>query len=150
MEIVFDAQEQEMIDLQVFYNAMDPEAAIFMNHYDLARATGQSAEAWKRFIMHPKVSTWINQEMQLFTDYQLRQMLRNATDNEKSVGAAQMINSLSKNLSEGKPKEGPIIIYTHVPLTSQQCNATTVQHIELDENVIANIPREWTHPDEDA
>ena len=141
MNIQFD--NQELIELQEVFNAIDPEQVIFMNHYELANETGISADKWKQFLMHPQVSTWMQQELQLFKEYQLKQMIKNATDNEKSVGAAQMINSLTKTLQEGRTKEGPIIIYTHVPLTMEQQAGTTVETVELTENILAAIPEEW-------
>ena len=131
--------------MQNLFNQLDPEEAIFMNHYQLAHATGEPADKWKKFLMEPQVATWLQQELQLYKEYQLKQMIKNATDNEKSVGAAQMINSLQKLMTEGRVKEGPIIIYTHVPLTEPQKQGSKIQHIELQENILIG---EWE--DEDA
>lgn len=138
-----DFNDRELQDLQELFNTINPQEAIFMNHYQLAEVTGQPAEAWKRFLTHPATSVWMNQELQLFKEYQLKQMIRNATDNEKSVGAAQMINSLTKTLSESQVKTGPMIIYTYVPLTENQREGTSIETIELDEDVLASIPSNW-------
>lgn len=143
MNIDFKESEQDLLELQELFNALDTEEAIFMNHYQLADITGQPADAWKRFLTHPGVVTWMSQELQLYKEYQLKQMIKNATDNDKSVGAAQMINSLTKSLIEDTVKTGPIIIYTHVPLTENQREGTTVETIELDDNVLAMIPDDW-------
>lgn len=138
-----DFNDSALQELQELFNSIDPEEAIFMNHYQLAKKTGKSPDAWKQFLTHPAVSIWISQELQLFKEYQLKQMIKNATDNEKSVGAAQMINSLTKTLNEGQVKTGPTIIYTYVPLTEEQEQGTTVETMTLDEDVLALIPEDW-------
>lgn len=141
MDIEFDTPE--LLELQTLFNTIDTEEAIFMSHYELAQATGKPADTWKKFLTHPAVSIWITQELQLFKEYQLKQMIRNATDNNKSVGAAQMINSLTKTLQDGQVKTGPHIIYTYVPMTEEQREGTTVETIELEEDVLALIPDDW-------
>lgn len=141
MNIQFDDPELE--ELQTLFNQVDPQEVIFMNHYQLAAATGKPADQWKQFLMHPAVSTWVTQELQLFKEYQLKSMIRSATDNDRSVGAAQMINSLTKTLQDGQQKTGPVIIYTHVPLTEDQAQGTSVEYKELDENILAMIPQDW-------
>lgn len=138
-----DLQDPDLLELQELFNSLDTEEAIFMNHYQLATITGRPADLWKRFLTNPAVVTWMSQELQLFKEYQLKQMIKNATDNDKSVGAAQMINSLTKSLTEDTVKTGPIIIYTHVPLTEEQREGTTVETIELDSNILAMIPADW-------
>jgi hypothetical protein len=141
MNIQFE--DNEMQELQDLFNAQDPEEAIFMSHYQLAQATGKSAQAWKEFMLHPAVSNWIKQEIELFKQHQLKQMIRTATDNDRSVGAAQMINSLAKTLDDGTNKTGPIIVYTYVPMTEAQKEGTTIQTIELDQDILAMIPDDW-------
>lgn len=130
-------------EMQELFNALNPQEAIFMSHYQLAEATGIPANQWKDFLTHPAVSIWMSQEINLFKEYQLKQMIRSATDNEKSVGAAQMINSLTKTLNESQVKTGPHIIYTHVPLTPAQKAGSTVESIELDDDILAMIPDDW-------
>lgn len=141
MNIVFE--EQELQELQDIFNQLDMEEVIFMNHYQLAKETGITSDRWKRFLTHPQVSKWLQQELQLFKEHQLKQMIRDATDDKRSVGAAQMMNSLTKALQENKIKEGPHIIYTYVPLTEEQKLGTSVEHMELRSDVIAAIPTEW-------
>lgn len=141
MNIRFD--DPDLQDLCDLFNSLDPEEAIFMNHYELSRQTGIPADRWKSFLMHPRVSTWMEQEIQLYKEFQLKQMIRDATANDRSVGAAQMINSLTKALQEGTQKEGPIIVYTYVPMTEAQRQGTSIETIELSEDVLAHIPEEW-------
>ena len=141
MNIQFD--DDELDSLQDLFNTLDPEEAIFMNHYKLAECTGIGADRWKQFLLHPQVSTFLTQELQLFTEFQMKLMIRDATDDKRSVGAAQMMNALSKAMQENHPKEGPIIIYTHVPLTEAQAVGSPVETVRLTENILAGIPDEW-------
>ena len=141
MDKQFDNPELE--ELRILFNVLDSEEAIFMSHYQLAEKTGKPASLWKQFLLEPSVATWIAQEISLFKEFQLKQMIRNATDNDKSVGAAQMINSLTKTLQENTQKTGPIIIYTHVPLTEDQRLGSVIESIELDENILKDIPEDW-------
>lgn len=134
---------EDMQELQELFNAQNPEEVIFMSHYQLAQATGVPANRWKEFLMDPAVSIWITQELQLFKEYQLKQMIKAATDNDKSVGAATMINTLTKTLQEGQIKTGPHIIYTYVPLTDDQRDGTSIETMELDEDILAMIPEDW-------
>ena len=141
MNIQFE--DESLQELQEIFNAIDEREVLFMDHHELAGHTGISSDRWKQFLMHPQVSTWMQQELHLFKEHQLKQMIRNATDNDKSVGAAQMINSLTKTLQENRVKEGPVIIYTYVPLTEPQKQGTTVETAELAEDIIAAIPDVW-------
>jgi len=139
MNIIFDAHETEMRDLQQIYNRLDLEEAIFMNHYKLYDSTGVSAERWKQFLTHPKVSAWVNSEIDLYKDYQMKQMIKAATDDKKSVGAAQMINALNKTMQDTTSKEGPIIIYTYVPMTAAQEAASPTRYDTARADIIAAL-----------
>lgn len=141
MNIIFN--DVELDELQQVFNSLDPEEAIFMNHYQLAETSGISADRWKIFLLHPQVSTFLSQELQLFTEFQMKQMIRDATDDKRSVGAAQMMNALSKAMQDNHPKDGPIIVYTHVPLTPAQEAGTPIETVRLTENILAGIPDEW-------
>lgn len=141
MDIKFDNPDLE--ELRQIFESLDSEETIFMSHYELSKLTGIPAARWKEFLLEPAVSTWIAQEISLFKEFQLKQMIRTATDNDKSVGAAQMINSLTKTLQDSGEKTGPIIIYTHVPLTEDIKHGSVVESIELDENILKDIPEDW-------
>jgi hypothetical protein len=126
MNLSFD--EIAMQELQDLWNGDDEQRLLFLSHYQLAQALGRTPEEWKEFLRHPKVNIWISEELEMFTQHQLKQLIHNATDNDRSVGAAQMINSLTKTLSEqDSDKSGPIIIYTYVPLLESQQLGTSVE-----------------------
>lgn len=142
-------------EMQEAYNTLASNEALFLSHYDLAVKLPEfPADAWKQFLQHPKVVQWFDTEMEMYKNYQLRQMIRDATKNDRSVGAASMINSLTKSLNEGRTKDGPIIIYTHVPLTDEQTQSPVDSHT-LPENIFLSPDlqeaNEWTdHNSEDT
>jgi len=137
MNITFTPEEHHLNRLQSIFDAIDPEDSLFMNHYQLSKETGVPAHEWKEFITHPKVSSFIDSELVLFQQHQLRQMIRDASDDKRAVGAAQMINALAK-LDTTKDKVGPHIIYTYVPLTSEQ-RGTSVDYQEETTDILSEL-----------
>ena len=137
MNIVFVQGEEHLTKLLELFEALDPEEALFMNHYELATATGVPPHEWKEFVTHPKVASHIDSELVLFQQHQLRKMIRDASDDKRAVGAAQMINALAK-LDTSKEKLGPFIIYTHVPLTEQQQGSEVPYNVETS-NILAAL-----------
>lgn len=101
--------------------------AIQMNHYDLARVTTQKdVQLWKQFLTDPEVTAYIDQEAQILTQSELRKLASDVSDS-RSVGQAQLINAMSKLTDTKTTKEGPIFIYTYVPLSSSQEKAANVE-----------------------
>lgn len=99
--------------------------ALTLNHYDLAEVTGISHEIWKRFLSHPEVSEYVRTESNLIQQSELNKMVQGISKSH-SVGQAQIMNTLSK-LNEVKPtKEGPVFIYTYVPLNENEQKAPNV------------------------
>lgn len=100
---------------------------ITMNHYDLARVTSiKDVQLWKQFLTDPEVVAYIDQEAQILTQSELRKLASDVSDS-RSVGQAQLINAMSK-LTENKTlKEGPIFIYSYVPLSENQMKADNVR-----------------------
>lgn len=102
-----------------------------MSHYDLAEKTGRPSEEWRQFLIHPEVKEWLQTEMQLIQDSELKKMVKDVSKS-RSVGQAQMMNALSK-LNDIKPtKDGPIFIYTYVPLDKNEENAPNVTAVPTD------------------
>lgn len=108
------------------------ETAFVMNHYDLAKNTEiKEAPLWKLFLMEPDVANYINTEINIIKNAELNKMLKDI-GSSKSVGQAQLMVALSK-LNEGTAqKDGPIFIYTYVPLSPDQAQATNVQQLQED------------------
>lgn len=100
--------------------------AISMNHYDLARITTvQDVSLWKKFLTDPEVSAYIEQEAAILAQTELRKLAQDVSDS-RSVGQAQLINAMSKLTDTKTTKEGPIFIYTYVPLSANQLQAENV------------------------
>ena len=97
------------------------EERIFMSHYELAETTRYgTAQLWKEFLMDKRVADWMQSETQLFKEAQMRKLIKNVTNNDKSVGAAQMLNALDK-------EEGELIVYSYVPLNAREEQAPNVR-----------------------
>ena len=113
--------------------------AISMNHYDLARITAiNDVQLWKMFLTDPEVSAYIDQEANILAQAGLRKLTSDVADS-RSVGQAQLINAMGKVAETKATKEGPIFIYTYVPLTASQKKASNVAALERDvfEQIIA-------------
>lgn len=148
-----DALQKEEMWQQ--FKALEAKA-ISMNHYDLARITTiKDVQLWKQFLTDPEVSAYIDQEAQILTQTELRKLASDVSDS-RSVGQAQLINAMSKLTDTKVTKEGPIFIYTYVPLTESQEKAPNVQIAENDlfeesqiEDTITTSPVILNKPTED-
>lgn len=109
------------------------EDVITLNHYELAEVTEENdPEIWKAFLMDPDVSTWIDSELKIVKEAELKKMVKGAAKT-RSVGQAQLINAFSKLNETSTIKDGPIFIYTHVPLNDEQKEAPNINI--LDHNI---------------
>lgn len=118
----------DMETCRLAFFELQPEDALFMTHYELAATTGvQTPEVWKRFLTHPAIAEWIAEEVEELRKVQMRRVIKNASDNERSVGAAQMMNALAKVSETTQAKEGNIFIYSYVPLNDREQTAPNTQ-----------------------
>ena len=123
-----EIQKQEMWGQ---FKALEAKA-ISMNHYDLARVTTiRDVQLWKQFLTDPEVASYIEQEAQILTQTELRKLASDVSDS-RSVGQAQLINAMSKLTDVKTTKEGPIFIYTYVPLSDNQAKASNVKIADKD------------------
>ena len=132
--------EEQKAELWEAFKALE-QKAIAMNHYDLARITHiKDVQLWKKFLTDPEVSSYIDQEAQILTQTELRKLTSDVSDS-RSVGQAQLINAINKLNDTKLTKEGPIFIYTYIPLSSNQKQADNV--VQLKEDVfLTNTPKE--------
>ena len=106
--------------------------ALAMNHYDLAAETSiDDPQLWKKFLIEPEVAEWIRTEVNLIQDSELKKMIQNI-NTSKSVGQAQLMNALVKLGDNKGIKEGPIFIYTYVPLSEEQKQAENIEYLTFD------------------
>lgn len=117
--------------LEIFKD-LGPDA-ITLSHYDLAEQTEiRDPEQWKQFLMEPEVKRWIESEVTIMQDTELKRLVKGAAKS-KSMGQAQLINAFSKLNEKMDSKEGPIIIYSFVPLNENQKAASNINI--LDKNI---------------
>lgn len=106
------------------------EEAITWNHYELAERTEEhNPEIWKTFLMDPTIAAWIQSELNIIQNTELKKMVKGASST-RSVGQAQLINAFSKLNETSGTKEGPVFIYSHVPLNNQQKHAPDVRELK--------------------
>lgn len=104
-----------------------------MSHYDLAEATDiENPEIWKKFLLEQDVRNYIQTEVEILRTTEFNKMIKNVGDNQRSVGQAQLMSALDKIKQDSSHKEGPVFIYTYVPLSSEQAQAENVQEAESD------------------
>lgn len=132
MNLIFDDNEQDYAMCQEAYNELNPEEAMFMNHYELAADTGIAPDVWKRFLQHHKVADWMKSEMNVFKQAQMKKLIKKTTTESKSVGTAQMINALSKNMDDTTQKDGPVFVYCYIPLNQDELHAPNVRVMATD------------------
>lgn len=108
--------------------------ALTMNHYDFAEVTViTDPQLWKEFLQLEPVSEYITEEFNAIQDSELRKLILDI-NNSSSVGKAQLINALQKQLKEhsNAKKTGPAFIYTYVPLNVEEQNAENVEVLKHD------------------
>ena len=109
--------------------------ALTMNHYDFAEISQvtDDPQEWKAFLQIEPVAEYITEEFNAIQDSELRKLILDI-NNSSSVGKAQLINALQKQLKEhaDDKKTGPAFIYTYVPLNPEEQNAENVEVLKND------------------
>lgn len=113
-------------ELWLLYKNLGAEA-LKASHYTLAATTPVTDPAiWKEFLMETDVNDYINQETAILQSAEFRNILLNTT-RENSVGRAQLINAMMSVSNRQNKKEGPIVIYSYIPLNEQQLKASNIE-----------------------
>jgi hypothetical protein len=121
LDIKFNEDEKDMLIFQDLFNTIGRQA-LLMSHYDLADMTDESPIDWKRFLTDARVSAFIAEEMELLKKSKVAKML-NTIDSNKNTGQAQLLNTLLNQTRGEDRKDGPVFIYTQVPLNNQEKGA---------------------------
>lgn len=124
MDIKFRTDEEMFTELQDLMNGIG-QNALYMSHYELAEQTGMSPISWKKFLLDPRVAAFISEEMDLLKRAKVSTML-STVDTNKNTGQAQLLNTLLNQTKNTNRKEGPVFIYTHIPLNNQEEHAPNV------------------------
>lgn len=117
----------EFYGMEAEFNSKLP-GSLTMSQYELAVGSEYTSKQWSEFLRDGQVSKWIEQEVSLVTKANQYKLISSAADNERSVGAAQMLNAMSKMETADKA-EANFFIYSFVPLTAneQQSEYTRVE-----------------------
>ena len=109
------------------------ELALTMNHYQLALETNiEDPVLWKQFLLDPRITDYINSEMNIIRNASINEIVKQAP-NSRSVGQAQLINALVKIDETAADKNGPVFIYSYVPLNDEQKFAPNVLLMSTEE-----------------
>lgn len=134
MNIDWKPEETKFIEMEKLFLELG-KRAISMNHYDFAEMTrgkGFTDKDWREFLSDPRVVEYINKEFEAIKSAELRKIVTDI-NSSKSVGQAQIINSLAKMLeSKDTANEGPVFIYSYVPLSEEQKHADNVEVLDHD------------------
>lgn len=123
-EELFAAMEEQFLLLG--------KPAISMNHYDLEEHTEFPAGDWQQFILDARVADWVNKEFGLIKNSEFKKIITDINDS-KSVGQAQIINSLNKMIEDVDTRAvGPAFIYCYVPPDKNQEHCDNVRKLEAD------------------
>lgn len=130
IDIKFKEEETLLQELQDMFNSVGEEA-LYMTHYELAERTGYSPISWKIFLMDARVAAFIAEEMEMLKKAKVSVMLK-TVDSNKNTGQAQLLNTLLNQSKVSDKKEGPVFIYTQIPLNDQEQHARNVVIINED------------------
>lgn len=128
MDIKFNEDEDDMKDMQDLMNEIGQQA-LFMNHYELSAKTEISPIQWKNFLTDVRVSAFIAEELELLKKSKVAVMLKDV-DTNKNTGQAQLLNTLLNQTKQSNKKEGPVFIYTQIPLNEAEQHAENVVMVD--------------------
>lgn len=117
----------QLAECQTAFNALSPEKAMQMSHFDLALATPiHDKDVWKEFLKDLRVKETLDEELELYKQAQQRKLIARATTNDKSVGTAQMLNAITKAQETNSGSGGQIFVYSYVPLNTKEVESPSV------------------------
>lgn len=120
------SQDHKLYYLQEAWNTLDPETALTYSQFDLAKKTDYSIEEWAKFLKDGQVASYLNEEIELYKQAQMRKLIQKATLNDKSVGTAQMLNAIGKTMDDDQAEQN-FFIYSYVPPTVNEGHSPLVR-----------------------
>lgn len=125
--------------LKDLYHALGAEA-LTLNHYELATKTGFADPAtWKEFLMEPEIKQYVSTETAIIRNAELNK-ITTELKGSRSVGQAQLISALTKLGDQAASVDGPVFIYSYVPLSEDQRAASNVRMEQRDIFLKDNTP----------
>lgn len=125
IDIDFNENEEDLIQMQEVFNELGSDA-FFYSHHDLAAASEYSPMDWRMFLTDPRVQEYMQGELFLMQKSAVMKMMKDI-DRSKSPGQAQLLNTLVQQTNSNKTKDGPVFIYTYIPLNEEEKYAPNVR-----------------------
>lgn len=131
--IRWDQTEDDKLFQEMFETFIElGKDGLYLDQYELAEVIpAYNVEQWKAFLTEPKINQYIQNELAIVRNQAANKVLKDI-DKSKSVGQAQILNALSKYNQDNQTKDGPIFVYTYIPLSSEQEHATNVHKLNTD------------------
>lgn len=130
MDIKFTEYEIELQQMQEAFNDIGTEA-FYMTHHQLSAATEFNSMDWRTFLTDPRVQDFLKGELALMQQSSIMKMMKDI-DQSKSTGQAQLLNTLINQSMQSNKKEGPVFIYSYIPLNEEEQHAPNVRSLESD------------------
>lgn len=130
MNISFDEYEIELQQMQAAYNEIGADA-LFMTHHELAALTEFNTMSWRAFLTDARVRSFLEAELALMQQTSVMKMMKDI-DQSRSTGQAQLLSTLIQQTAQSKKKEGPIFIYSYIPLNEEETHAPDVSTLQSD------------------
>lgn len=124
--------EKQQSDMFSLFKTLGRKA-LYADHYTLAEKLGKfNPQEWREFLLLPSTIEFVRAEMDVIRATAMNEILADAGDST-SVGKAQLLNAIINfQRDHADKKEGPIFVYTHVPLNSEQEKAPNTQKLNTD------------------
>lgn len=107
---------------------------LIMNHYELEEMFPKyTLDQWREFLQTPKVQEYIRAEFAIIQESEMRKVISSASENDTSVGKAQLINAMLNATDKiGGKREGNVIVYSYVLPNEEQAKAANTEVIKRD------------------
>ncbi len=130
MNLQFDEYEIELQQMQEAFNDIGVDA-LYLTHHELAAAIEFNAMALCEFLPESRVRDFLETELSLMQQTSIMKMMKDI-DQSRSTGQAQLLNTLIQQTNQSKKKDGPIFIYSYIPLNEEETYAPNVQTLQSD------------------
>ena len=124
-------KKTEFNEMLTLFNEMGDDA-YYKTHYDFAKITPYSANAWREFLTDQDVVDYIDAELNIVQGVELRTILRGISSKKGGVATAQLITALSKLDVNAVKKKGPIFIYCYTNVNQKEQAAPNVVLLDSD------------------
>lgn len=128
LDIDFEPEETDMIGMLDAYNKIGYDA-FYKDHYALSAYSDYSPIEWKKFLQDPRIAAFVAEETEILMKNKALTMLK-TVDTNRNAGQAQLLSTLLNQTKKEQTKEGPVFIYTYIPLNDNEKKARNVNFYE--------------------